>query len=225
MNLPIFGAAPGSFSPSPSFAPSRSFFSPPHDASVEPVRSYDEERERPAQPPSAPSVAAFGSGKPVCVRLCDGSFFPTASVSGGDAACAAQCPDSPTALYTMSTDRIEDAVSSTGKPYSALPVAKRYQTSFESTCACHRDSVASRAKELSARHDVAKGRRRHDGRRISRLPGRRLWPDRAQGLRVPVPRSRLEGGARDAERDGARQLGLAGACPRRASSPPVPRAT
>jgi hypothetical protein len=57
----------------------------------------------------------------------------------------------------MSTDRIEDAVSSTGRLYSALPVAKRYQTSFESTCTCHRDSVASHARELLTDTTLRKG--------------------------------------------------------------------
>ena len=153
MNLPMFGA-PSSYSPSNSFAPSSGFFRQP-EVSAEPSRPDDHERER--RKPKRPSVAAFGYGKPVCVRLCDGSFFPTASVSGGDAACAAQCPDAPTALYTMSTDRIEDAVSSTGKPYSALPVAKRFQTSFESACTCRRDTVASRANELLHDPTLRKG--------------------------------------------------------------------
>src|SRR5206468_11060446 len=75
-------------------------------------------------------------------------------VSGGEAACAEQCPDAPTALCTMPTDQIEDAVSSTGQKYTALPVAKRYQTSFESTCTCHRDTVAAHAKELLLHDDT-----------------------------------------------------------------------
>lgn len=143
MNLPVFGITPGTNSPyAKDFLPQR----------AEPMRAnYDDGAELPRardRTRSSGAVASFGYGKPVCVRLCDGFFFPTASVSGGEAACAAQCPDAPTALYTMPTDRIEDAVSSTGAPYSRLPVAKRYQTSFESTCTCHRDTVASRAKEL-----------------------------------------------------------------------------
>lgn len=111
-------------------------------------------REEAAPPPVRERRAprkranAFGSGQAVCVRLCDGFFFPTNSVSGGEAACAAQCPDAPTALYTMPNDKIEDAISSTGAPYSKLPVAKRYQTSFESTCTCRRQATASRAEEL-----------------------------------------------------------------------------
>ncbi len=79
-------------------------------------------------------------GRAVCVRLCDGFFFPSATSSGGDEACAAQCPDAPTARYTepLGSDRIEDAVSTRGALYSALPVANRYQTTSDNTCRCHR---------------------------------------------------------------------------------------
>jgi len=99
----------------------------------------------------------FGYGTPVCVRLCDGFFFPTTTTAGGDAACAAQCPDAPTALYTMPGEHIEDAVSLTGKPYTQLPVAKRYQSSFENTCTCRRDTVASRANEILHDTTLRKG--------------------------------------------------------------------
>ena len=78
------------------------------------------------------------NGLAVCVRLCDGYFFPSATSSGGDEACAAQCPDAPTARYTepAGSDRIEDAVSTRGEPYSALPVANRYRTTLDNTCSC-----------------------------------------------------------------------------------------
>jgi hypothetical protein len=162
MNLPIFGSTPGmpgpSYSHAPSFTPYRNFVSPSYEAPAEHARSYEEAPEhRKAKRTTSASAASFGYGKPVCVRLCDGSFFPTSSVSGGEAACAAQCPDAPTALYTMPTDRIEDAVSSTGKPYTALPVAKRFETSFESTCTCHRDGVYSPARELLKDPTLRKG--------------------------------------------------------------------
>ena len=47
--------------------------------------------------------------------------------SGGDEACASQCPDAPTAFYSMpaGSEKIDDAVSLTGAPYSALPVRNR----------------------------------------------------------------------------------------------------
>lgn len=154
MNLPMF-AAPG-MSSGGNFNPVSRFFGAPSESSVS--RSYDEPGPAVDKPKrSGGAVASFGYGKAVCVRLCDGFFFPTASISGGEAACAAQCPDAPTALYTMPTEHIEDAVSSTGKRYSALPVAKRYQTSFESTCTCRRDTVASRANELLHDATLRKG--------------------------------------------------------------------
>ena len=80
------------------------------------------------------------AGLAVCVRLCDGFFFPSATSSDGDAACAVQCPDAPTARYTKrgGSAGIDNAVSTRGAIYSALPVAHRYQTTFDSTCRCHR---------------------------------------------------------------------------------------
>jgi hypothetical protein len=83
---------------------------------------------------------ARAGGRAVCVRLCDGFFFPSATSAGGDEACAAQCPDAPTARYTEATgsDRIEDAVSTHGALYSALPTANRYQSTLDNACRCRR---------------------------------------------------------------------------------------
>ena len=147
MNLPIFGLGltPGSFSPSyhqRSFRGGQGFFGSSDPEETRPA-DYEESRRR----DESSRVASFGYGKPICVRLCDGFFFPTASVNGGEAACAAQCPDAPTALYTMPGDDIDEAVSSTGAPYSRLPVAKRYQTSLDNTCSCHRAGFRSRVEE------------------------------------------------------------------------------
>jgi hypothetical protein len=98
------------------------------------------------------------TGNAVCVKLCDGSFFPASVAGAGDAGCAAQCPEAPTELYSMTTDRIEDAVSArTGTPYSKLPVAKRFEASHEATCSCHRDAVASHANELLHDPTLRKG--------------------------------------------------------------------
>jgi hypothetical protein len=95
-------------------------------------------------------TAAVGGGRAVCVRLCDGFFFPSVTSSGGDEACASQCPDAPTAFYRepAGSDRIEDAVSLQGAPYSALPVADRSQTSFDQTCTCHRSFNRSYLADL-----------------------------------------------------------------------------
>jgi hypothetical protein len=96
------------------------------------------------------SVAAhlnYGGREPVCVRLCDGFFFPLTGASydtaSQSAACNSLCPDAPTEVYYKSgSDRIEDSISEKGQPYTALPVSLRYQTTADNTCSCHRDVVA-----------------------------------------------------------------------------------
>jgi hypothetical protein len=83
-------------------------------------------------------AARAPTARMVCVRLCDGFFFPApAGMSATDAGCAAVCPNAPTRLYSMRSDRIIDAVSVTnGSPYTRLPVALHYTRSREQTCSC-----------------------------------------------------------------------------------------
>jgi hypothetical protein len=95
------------------------------------------------------SIAAQGPSsqrQTVCVRLCDGYFFPIGPLSrAGDlpnheAACSSLCPDAPTQLFVepAGSDRIEDAVSMNGARYTALPVAFRNRAAVDNTCTCHR---------------------------------------------------------------------------------------
>jgi len=103
---------------------------------------FDAPAERPR------SQRTFAEGPPVCVRLCDGAFFPISTAAGypsAEAACQDLCPDAPTAVYreTSGSDGIEDAISASGESYAALPFAFRYRTTFDATCACHR-AVAPR---------------------------------------------------------------------------------
>ena len=79
------------------------------------------------------------AARSACASATD-SFFRASTSAGGDDACAAQCPDAPTARYTepAGSDRIEDAVSTSGAPYTALPVANHYQTTLDNTCRCYR---------------------------------------------------------------------------------------
>lgn len=81
--------------------------------------------------------------KAVCVRTCDGSFFPISYSAGSNAPgmladlCRAQCPYAETRVYTYNPSRdIIDAVSLDGEPYSALPNALRYRRTYDKACAC-----------------------------------------------------------------------------------------
>lgn len=81
----------------------------------------------------------MGGPYTVCVRTCDGFFFPLANNSGnGDEMCQALCPASETRAFGMTNGGdIQNAVArSTGQPYSSLPNAGRYTRSFDAACTC-----------------------------------------------------------------------------------------
>ena len=84
-----------------------------------------------------------GGSQAVCVRTCDGGFFPvsyTARRSNLDdleELCKALCPNVEAALYTYSPSRdIDSAASTSGEPYSALKNAGKYRTKYDPTCTC-----------------------------------------------------------------------------------------
>jgi hypothetical protein len=136
---------------SPAAGP-RQRYAAPENAKFAPTPTAQKKTQR-------PSVARFQSGNAVCVRLCDGLSFPSSTDSGGDASCNAQCPDAPTAMYTVpaGSDRIEDAISTGRAPYSALPVALRYRTTFDNTCTCHRATAGSYSIALLHDYTLRKG--------------------------------------------------------------------
>ncbi|HEY1638539.1 MAG TPA: DUF2865 domain-containing protein [Rhizomicrobium sp.] len=80
----------------------------------------------------------------VCVRTCDGSYFPIsfATVPGrfsdDEKTCKAECPATDAALYAYRNpgEDMNQAVSTSGAPYTALPNAFRYRQEFTPTCAC-----------------------------------------------------------------------------------------
>ncbi len=90
------------------------------------------------------SAATSSPRRPVCVRLCDGFFFPLSSfsrsdaIASQDAACTGLCPDAATALYFLpaGSDKIQDAASVSGERYTALPASLRYRATRDRACAC-----------------------------------------------------------------------------------------
>lgn len=92
--------------------------------------------------PEQPADAAkprLGGPQTVCVRTCDGYFFPLSNNTGnGDEMCQALCPGTETLAYGMSAggDVQNAAARSTGQPYSSLPNALKYTRSFDAACTC-----------------------------------------------------------------------------------------
>lgn len=96
----------------------------------------------------------------VCVRLCDGYFFPLPTAADDivsqEQACNSLCPDAPTEVYYRNGENIEESVSASGKLYSALPASLRYRAASDGTCACHRNTIAyAPLKDVTLRHGDA----------------------------------------------------------------------
>jgi hypothetical protein len=103
--------------------------------------------QRPAEqvlPLPGEDLSPHGGSQALCVRSCDGGFFPL-SVAAHSAEparltdlCQALCPNAEVSVYTRSPYQdIKTAVSLDGTtPYSNLPNAFRFQKSFDSTCTC-----------------------------------------------------------------------------------------
>ncbi|ACB97227.1 DUF2865 domain-containing protein [Beijerinckia indica] len=80
----------------------------------------------------------------VCVRTCDGGFFPTnLSLRHDDdgegllEVCQALCPNVEVGVYTRSPSKdISTAVALDGTPYTDLPNASKYQKTFDPACTC-----------------------------------------------------------------------------------------
>jgi hypothetical protein len=95
--------------------------------------------------PTQPVGEARAGGKAVCVRSCDGAFFPlsySASGSGLDSLaemCRALCPNAEVTLYTYPvTGEIEQAISINGARYMDSPTALRYRHVYDPSCSCRR---------------------------------------------------------------------------------------
>jgi len=85
-----------------------------------------------------------GTYRTLCVRTCDGYYFPisfstTPEQFPQDAqTCETMCPGAEAKLYYHPNPGggPEDMVAITGEPYSTLPTAFQYRTSFDASCTC-----------------------------------------------------------------------------------------
>jgi Protein of unknown function (DUF2865) len=101
----------------------------------------------PAQslPPPSPDMAApSGTYRTVCVRSCDGGYFPISFATipqrfpDDERTCKALCPATEATLFTYRNpgEDINQAVSVNGQNYSSLPNAFRFRTEFNPSCSC-----------------------------------------------------------------------------------------
>ncbi|WP_407165040.1 DUF2865 domain-containing protein [Bradyrhizobium sp. ORS 111] len=99
----------------------------------------------PEIPPPGPEYGAqSGTYRTVCVRTCDGAYFPIsfatvqARFADDERVCKAQCPAAEASLFAYRNpgEDINQAVSISGQPYTSLPNAFKYRTEFNPSCSC-----------------------------------------------------------------------------------------
>jgi Protein of unknown function (DUF2865) len=94
--------------------------------------------------PNPEGLNAHAGSKAVCVRSCDGFFFPVSYSAGGhmndlEEMCHALCPNAEVALYSYSPSAdIDQAVGADGSRYVDLPNAFKYRKTFDASCSCRR---------------------------------------------------------------------------------------
>src|SRR5882757_10300984 len=95
-------------------------------------------------PPSADLGAPSGTFRTVCVRTCDGAYFPVsfatyqARFQDDEKTCKQLCPATEATLFSYRNpgEDINQAVSLSGQAYSTLPNAFKFRTEFNPSCAC-----------------------------------------------------------------------------------------
>ncbi|TXM69493.1 DUF2865 domain-containing protein [Methylobacterium sp. WL69] len=107
---------------------------------------------------------ARGGGQVVCVRTCDGAYFPMANLpdgrEGADDLCQALCPGAEAAAYSMpyGDDALKHAATLRGsKAYVSLANAFRFRTTFTPNCSCKREGQSwaqslVKAESMLVRH-------------------------------------------------------------------------
>ncbi len=129
----------------------------------------------PQLPPRGPREAdgddegelGHGGSQAVCVRTCDGGFFPLGisarrSKENLVEMCQALCPGTETEVFTRNPDAdIKTAASLDGKPYTELPNALKFEKSFSAACTC-RQAGKSWAETLANAEEVLGATRKGD---------------------------------------------------------------
>lgn len=108
--------------------------------------SFDDagESEMPDGPLGDMGVDSAGGSRTICVRTCDGFYFPINGYASQSRLqldqdiCRASCPTAETRLFVQGVEANVDTATAVddGTPYTALPNAFKYRTAIDATCAC-----------------------------------------------------------------------------------------
>ena len=90
--------------------------------------------------------AQSGSVRTICVRTCDGFYFPVSYATNAsrlredEKTCQRMCPAAEVMLFSYPTEggEVAQATSINGQSYSSLPNAFKYRQEFNAACSCKR---------------------------------------------------------------------------------------
>ena len=146
-----------------------------------------------------------GTFRTICVRTCDGFYFPISFATTPDRfrddeqTCQRMCPAAEVSLYTYHNpgEEVAQAVSLNGRLYTELPTAFSYRKALNPACSCRRpgESWAEALKANGADDTVAPGDvvvTEQNAKQLSQprigADGKPIRPDpRAKAIREPAP--------------------------------------
>ena len=128
------------------------------------------------QPGAMPPPVPVLTYRTVCVRLCDGSFFPISFATTPDRfgrdeeVCQNGC-SSPARLYVYQNPGAEpDAMEDTeGRPYSRLSTAFKFRTAYDSSCTCRPQPWSQEATDRHRMYALAAAAKTGDKKAASEL--------------------------------------------------------
>lgn len=148
------------------YAPARASRRPPRVTSVNRAPDVVIRKSFAPRPARAPArlnrpdeTLATRGARTVCVRTCDGYFFPIGAygsrkdLRGHAALCKGLCPGAPTKLFVLKPgdESVDDAQEYLGgRTYAQLPMAKRYREHRNNACSCQ---SSPRSVKISLRKD------------------------------------------------------------------------
>ena len=116
---------------------------------------------------NAPQQPMGSTYRTVCVRTCDGYYFPISFATTPDhfqedaQTCQRECPAAQVQLYTYHNpgEDMTQAVSLDGHPYSQMPTAFQYRKALSPACGCRRpgESWSEALKALGPDNTVQPG--------------------------------------------------------------------
>jgi hypothetical protein len=140
--------------------------------------------------------APAGTFHTVCVRTCDGYYFPISystvpsHFADDQRVCQRECPAAEANLYAFRNpgEDMNQAMSINGQPYTALPAAFQYRKQFTPTCSCRRpgQSWADALKDADDSSTLVSGDivvTDQNAKALSQAP----QPKGAKGAAAPAP--------------------------------------